>query len=699
MCLKNKIISVALCAIAAVAGMFVTGTDTAQAESLTTTSTAGMSLEQMQQLIMKLQEQIAYIIQLLVQQQKPVCGNGVCETAKGETAANCPKDCGTASVCGRTDLIASDGARCTAAGGTISCPNTACSSQDTNCIGAKCTCNCPSACTKEGAACSFYKCGATDTGTGTSADAKCIGGGSTCCAGLTCKYVSSDSTPVCVKDATCTPEGKVNYFGSPACCNGLTSVTNATPSGDLCAATNNGASVCTKCGNGICGLGENKCNCPADCGQITDKGKAKCVATGGGWNYSDCASGCVFNTKSERLNSEGMACAAVCLKDYKCDCPSGKYWASREEGCVTNSCAGENETITTSKPECCTGLERKYAYYDDCAVGQDCIGTLGRTICIKPTTCTPEGKVKEMNGPVCCSGLTSVLNCGDDNTLGCPNNGSARCVRCGNGICGLGENILNCPKDCGASTCGGENQSRYNSDGSLRNCCAGLIAVSYVGGNSNAEPGTASAYLAQVCTKCGNGICSQGENSTNCPTDCYTNNTKCTTDSDCTSSCGGCYNRTWAMAVDCAESPTYWRETFSCKCVAGACQKSTATCTETCRAKGYGSSYCNAWGVTQYSTPGNCGANEFNAGWTSDCTAANIAGGGRACCCANNITPINTCNSNLPYGTCIETGGIWTCSSFTGACSCGCPATCSSSAGCGSGSTVVTTPQNTSYYQ
>jgi len=26
-----------------------------------------------------------------------------------------------------------------------------------------------------------------------------------------------------------------------------------------------GASFCTYCGNGICGLGENKCNCPDDC--------------------------------------------------------------------------------------------------------------------------------------------------------------------------------------------------------------------------------------------------------------------------------------------------------------------------------------------------------------------------------------------------------------------------------------------------
>ncbi len=110
------------------------------------------------------------------------------------------------------------------------------------------------------------------------------------------------------------------------------------------------------CGNGICRFGETAATCPTDCAKPTnDNGKEKCVATGGAWKYSDCASACVFKTRSERLSGMERACVTMCLRDYLCECPTGKYWASREEGCIakfTNAC-GNGVCDTYETPDTC----------------------------------------------------------------------------------------------------------------------------------------------------------------------------------------------------------------------------------------------------------------------------------------------------------------------------------------------------------
>ncbi len=49
----------------------------------------------------------------------------------------------------------------------------------------------------------------------------------------------------------------------PACCEGLVQV-SLTLDSDACASAPD-ANVCTNCGNGVCGTGEDTCNCPADC--------------------------------------------------------------------------------------------------------------------------------------------------------------------------------------------------------------------------------------------------------------------------------------------------------------------------------------------------------------------------------------------------------------------------------------------------
>jgi len=112
MCKTKKIIAGALCAIVAGIGIIAIGneanvaraqTQTAGSAGVTATTapTPAMSIAQLQQIIDLLRQQIQQILVLLQQRipRSPICDNGICETAKGETATNCPQDCGVATAC------------------------------------------------------------------------------------------------------------------------------------------------------------------------------------------------------------------------------------------------------------------------------------------------------------------------------------------------------------------------------------------------------------------------------------------------------------------------------------------------------------------------------------------------------------------------------------------------------------------------
>jgi hypothetical protein len=71
------------------------------------------------------------------------------------------------------------------------------------------------------------------------------------------------------EDEDCMPEGSsVDTSGMQKCCAGLKAISCARPNsqGECHNEDFNCDSFpCANCGNGICGLGENKCNCPEDC--------------------------------------------------------------------------------------------------------------------------------------------------------------------------------------------------------------------------------------------------------------------------------------------------------------------------------------------------------------------------------------------------------------------------------------------------
>ncbi|MGB2631429.1 MAG: hypothetical protein WBC48_00715 [Minisyncoccales bacterium] len=404
--LKSKILAAGLAAIIAGFGMFAANINTVQAQ--TDGAQTDGAIAQMMQMIETLKQQIQQIITLIAQlKPQETCGNGACRF--GETAASCPTDC--KKNCGN-GIIEHDES-------IDSCPvdwknsnscygeNAIPSPQEKCCTGLTAYLFNGREEEKDGACIqtqklwdngySFYKC--INCG-----DGKCnsaIGENACNC--------SAD----CARSSTnCAKEGETIYsYNQQSCCAGLQKV--MITSG---LSANGSASVykCLKpavCGNKKCEALETISSCPTDCkatacaqenefisfasakpccaGLIkkeqyresppcllsgscdkvntatsigyfcakpeTYNGKIQCSATGGAWKYSECTPGCVFNTKAERIAGGGKVCATVCVKDYTCECASGKYWASREEGCIDAdqaNIAGGNCTYKTYTGTC-----------------------------------------------------------------------------------------------------------------------------------------------------------------------------------------------------------------------------------------------------------------------------------------------------------------------------------------------------------
>ncbi|WP_347987326.1 hypothetical protein [Methylomonas sp. AM2-LC] len=60
-------------------------------------------------------------------------------------------------------------------------------------------------------------------------------------------------------------EGKEQGLGSQ-CCEGLTAIAASSLEQGRCVSGPASIQICTRCGDNICGKGENSCNCTKDCG-------------------------------------------------------------------------------------------------------------------------------------------------------------------------------------------------------------------------------------------------------------------------------------------------------------------------------------------------------------------------------------------------------------------------------------------------
>jgi len=123
------------------------------------------------------------------------------------------------------------------------------------------------------------------------------------------------------------------------------------------------------------------------------------------------------------------------------------------------------------------------------------------------------------DGPECCEGLTTI-SCAEVTSEGlcAERTGVFCCSYCGDGACGTGENICNCPEDCtDTPECVPEGES-YAVTPDAPECCPGLTPV---GCSAPLSDGTCSSCMGvSFCTNCGDGTCGTGENICRCTVDC-----------------------------------------------------------------------------------------------------------------------------------------------------------------------------------
>ena len=101
------------------------------------------------------------------------------------------------------------------------------------------------------------------------------------CRNLICPDIVGGDTPrcnivsgqcFCGASDKCIGEGESGSgIFNDFCCSGLKRVSSSIGDGINCAAITDGSFICANCGNGICGKGENACNCPGDCGKNCSK--------------------------------------------------------------------------------------------------------------------------------------------------------------------------------------------------------------------------------------------------------------------------------------------------------------------------------------------------------------------------------------------------------------------------------------------
>ena len=346
----------------------------------------------------------------------------------------------------------------------------------------------------------------------------------------------------CIKEGEMGPSAGINpewYDHLPTeCCEGLKSITYSglyDENCDFVALVGGPSEVCTRCGDGQCGKGETKCNCPEDCREVECTSDNECTTTG----------------------CSGQVCAGVpvvtdcgiepwfqCLELSNCGCYDSECkW---EENLAYLECRGEklcgNGIIDPY--ENCANCPKDAA----CEKGFSCENmecVLLNITCDKGFVLNDEGKCV----PITCEKGQEV-------------NEEGICVDiCGNGRIDKREDCESCPQDvickidyvCENKKCvpginitcpegqvldeDGKCVKECLKEGEftmeVKDCCPGLKAMRTQVGDGR----TCSLTAGYVCTGlCGDGDCEGLENPCNCKKDCPIPdevNVSCTADSDC----------------------------------------------------------------------------------------------------------------------------------------------------------------------
>ena len=333
-----------------------------------------------------------------------MCGNGTCN--EGETPCNCPADCQSGQgfpgepCCAKEDCAQPLCGPCC----VVECQDFECSEDiwlDDCCWNDKCEAdetfeNCPMDCTVE--SCGNGICDGTE---------------------------SADSCPHdCL--GKCMEEGDWEYFGDDLqCCGELTllAISEAVFL-DECAPLDCGIYfMCTACGDGECGVGENFCTCPADC-------KDSCVQQDGVMmGDTGCCEGNPF-VKALKLGGEGCD-LYVCALCGDGECGYGETADNCPADCGDSDCVAEGLPLGNVENVCCPGSTILNSNWIPDA------GACAGTYCYDPV-----------------------------------------CANCGDGECGKGENYCSCPDDCGDLTCLHEGGLAMT-EGGVTDCCDGLTPKTY----------------------------------------------------------------------------------------------------------------------------------------------------------------------------------------------------------------------------
>jgi len=330
---------------------------------------------------------------------KTICGDGVCNKTY-EDVSNCPKDC--------PDLI-KEPVKCVFKGAD----NTAqwCSSDKGSCKGI-------GACIAEVSGFKGQKLN-WNSSCGNSAYTVIDGNNKT--VGFDCS----------ITNCTAEGEGILSYDNTTKCCAGLTKVSASLPDNPTnCSPVPVGSvysDKCIRCGDGTCGLGENRCNCQQDCGNGSNCNEnlsiAQCAAVGGQISClgctnpnssstspnSGCAGQCKCLCQNNKCAKEGQYTSGAVSPEYQYGCCSGLVgfnpWPAGWAG-GGNLCYDPQK----GKPVCLSAGSSNEGWYYDIRVDPSHLELLKLIKCnYTTTTCAKESEYFEDSSKQCCRGLTRTF--------------------------------------------------------------------------------------------------------------------------------------------------------------------------------------------------------------------------------------------------------------------------------------------------